>query len=168
MRAAFLTRFAAVALATVSLIGCGGSASPEDTFNAATQALQSGDHETALKNLNAVLADSSASKLHFRARRDSIACEAHVSGDEAAMKAYGDLKAKFKAKLNVDALAKIGDDVAASGCTETALAIITDATDMAGDDEAAKRSLEKLAGKIAAVGGDDALAALRALGYIGD
>lgn len=155
-----------LACAPLVIAAC-GSKDPTALLADARTALQSGDHEAALRSFEAVSECAEADETQlFQALRDSVVCQAHVNTDAEAITAFDRLMAKYDARMDVNSLAKLGSDVAQAGCFDTATKVITVATAKAGDDQAAKVELQQLADQIARSGDPDALAALRALGYV--
>ena len=163
-----------VAAMLLCLGACGGgSADPSEALETAKEAVQAGDHEAALASFKEVTGNTGADAgTRYQAMRDSVACEAYVNGDEGATGAWEALKKEFANRLDVDTMAKVGQDVASAGCTDTAMIIIEVATAKAGDDATAKNKLQVLGdmiAKAAAATGDNAtLERLKSLGYVGN
>ena len=145
------------------LLGCGGGATEDPSA-----AFQAGDYSTAKSGFEQVLADAGADDTtKYRACRDLVVCEAKLGNEAAATSVFSKLKDGYSSHLDINNLAKLGRDLAASGCPQAATEVITVATDMAKSD-AEKAPLQELAQMIAESGDADVLEQLRALGYIGN
>ena len=151
-----------------ALVGCGGSADPAQALEQGKRATQSNDHETALGSFQQVVkAEDATVDQKFTAQRGVVVSEAYLNGDEASQAAFASLLKDHDDRLSVKVLAKLGQDVATSGCADTALTILEAGTIKAGDDAEAKRPLEQIVELILSAGADDAaMAKLRSLGYI--